>query len=458
MGRISIASTRWFVGSVAFPAALAFACGGGTSSDDDDDGGAAGAPSRGGTSGTAGVAGRGGSTTARGGSAGNGGSTAVGSAGDDGSGGTTPLGHGGSTSGAGGGLGESGSGPDAAGASSGGTSGGPSGAVPDELVGVWQETRSSGGTYENSFGESFDVTSGFSVQLKISSNGSYYFAHYAQGASATCASVSYFDQSVGSVTLDGDVLTFHPTEHRLDVTDCSDSGSQDLGTEPFAFGASLEDSHHFNGGLRTYVMHLTGGAQPLDVTLLVRPPTAAPTEPDQPADFELGTVGPFQELQGLWSPSPGSDTGFFNPETGEAYLPELNGSAHQWLRFAGDAYETAVALQNINAEGVCKADVIYYEQGTALFQVTEDVGGRGVHYVGDARLEASAARLIVNVRECDEDDGVRQWDVTPLVSYYRFVYFTPDEPPESFELDCTYPLSEWQSLLCANSGSLGRRE
>ena len=78
--------------------------------------------------------------------------------------------------------------------------------VPDELVGVWQETRASGGTYESSFGETFDVTSGFTVELKISSNGSYYFAHFAEGASVSCASVSYFDQSVGSVVLDGDVL------------------------------------------------------------------------------------------------------------------------------------------------------------------------------------------------------------------------------------------------------------
>ena len=51
-----------------------------------------------------------------------------------------------------------------------------------------------------------------------------------------------------------------------------------------------------------------------------------------------------------------------------------------------------------------------------------------------------------------------QYDVTPLKSYYSFIYFTTAEPPESLEMRCDFPLSEWQSLLCANTGSLSRRE
>lgn len=119
--------------------------------------------------------------------------------------------------------------------------------------------------------------------------------------------------------------------------------------------------------------------------------------------------------------------------------------------------ETAVALQTINVEGVCKADAIYYEQGLGLFQVTEDVGGRGVHFDGHVRLEATAARLIVNVRECDEDDGVYRADVDPQLSYYRFMHFTPDLPPESLTLDCAFPMSQWQSLLCTSRLTLHRR-
>jgi len=460
----SSAGFRGTFGLILIPAALAYGCGGGSSGDDDDDAGASGAPASGGTNGTnAGRGGRGGTSATQGGSGGTG---LIGAAGDDtgAKGGSTAAGRGGSTGvGTGGGIGESGSdavgnGGTGVGGTGGSGGGGVTGAVPAELVGVWQETRASGGTYESAYGSTFEVTSGFSVQLKISSNGAYYFAHFAEGASIDCQTVSYFDQSVGTVVLDGNVLTFHPSERRLDITDCADSGSQDLPNDPFSFDVSLEESNHYYGGLRTYKMHMEGGAQPLDVTLLVRPPVAEPTEPAQPDGFALGTVGPFQELQGLWVPSPGTDTGFFDPSTGEAYLPELNGSPHQWLRFEGDAYETAVALQTINAEGVCKADVIYYEQGKGLFQVTEDVGGQGTHFVGDVRLEATAARLIVNVRECDEDDFVYQYDVEPLLSYYRFIYFTTAQPPESFALICDFPLSEWQSLLCTNTPSFSRRE
>jgi hypothetical protein len=438
---------------IALQAAVGCSSDGGS---DDDDAGEAG---DGGTSSGKGGSGAGVGRSGEGGEGASGGSTQGGRAGGGGKGGTG--GNGGGSAGRGGG----GSGGGDGGSGGKGLGGaGPSsvpGDVPPELAGVWQETRASGGEYENAFGESFDATSGFSVAFHVRENGDYYFAHYASGVAPSCQFVSYMDQSVGTAVLDGDTLTLYPTERRLDVTDCSSSlpSSETLENDPIAFTISLEEATHFYGGLRTYVMHLTGGAMPLDLTLLHRPPVEEPTQPAQPDDFVLGTVGPFEEFQGLWVPNEGTDTGFFDPSTGMAYLPELNGSSHQWIRFEGDAYETAVALQNINVEGVCKADVIYYEQGTGLVQVTEDVGGRGVHFVGHARLEATAARLIVNVRECDEDDAVFEYDVPGLFSYYRFIYFSPAEPPEMLTLGCAFPTSEWQSLLCGN-GNVGfyRRE
>lgn len=76
----------------------------------------------------------------------------------------------------------------------GGTGSSEIGAVPEELVGIWQETRASGGDYTNNYGEDFSATSGFSVQLRISEDGSYRWSHYAAGVAPNCAHVSYFDR------------------------------------------------------------------------------------------------------------------------------------------------------------------------------------------------------------------------------------------------------------------------
>jgi len=338
---------------------------------------------------------------------------------------------------------------------------GPVGAVPAELVGIWQETRATGGDYVNSWGDNFSVTSGFSVGLRIRETGEYYFEHFASGV-RDCGQVSYLDHSTGFAVLDGNTLTLHPTRRSLDVQDCSssNSGERELPNDPIALTIGLEESRHFYSGLRTYRMNVEGGPQPFQLTLLHRPPLAEPAQPEQPADFVLGSSGPFAELQGLWVPASGTDSNFFDPATGKFYLPELNGSQHQWLRFAGSAYETAVALQSINAEGVCKSDVIYYEQGEALFEVLEDIGGEGVHFIGHARLQATAARLIVNIRECGPDDAVLTYDVAPQLSYYRWLYFSPGAPPERITMDCgTFPQSEWQTMLCDTvQTSLYRRE
>lgn len=336
---------------------------------------------------------------------------------------------------------QGGSGPDEGGS-------GTVGDVPEELVGIWQETRASGGDYVNGWGDDFKVTSGFNVQLRIRATGEYYFAHFASGV-RDCGPVSYLDHSTGSAVVEGNTLILRPTQRSLEVQDCSKSGVQALANDPIPLTIALKESRSLYGGLRTYVMDVEGGAQPFQLRLLHRPPLAEPPQPEQPADFVLGEAGPFEELQGLWVPSTGTDSNFFDPETGKYYLPELNGSPHQWLRFRGSAYETAVALQNIESEGVCKSDVIYYEQGQGRFDVQEDVGGQGVHFVGHVRLQATAARLIVTIRECGPDDAVLTYDLPPQLSYYRWIYFSPSAPPESVTMDCAaFPQSEWQTLLC----------
>lgn len=349
--------------------------------------------------------------------------------------------------------GEAGAGGDAAGGS------GPIGAVPGELVGIWQETRASGGEYVSSSGATFSATTGFSAELRIRANGSYRYSHLASGVSTTCSSVTYFDQSVGTAVLEGETLVLYPRQHRIDVQDCVNPGSIDVGPEPIRLTIGLSEAQHFYGGLRTYRMHAEGGPHPLDLTLLHRPPLSEPFQPEQPTDFTLGTDGPFQEIQGLWVPAPGTDSNFIDLGTGEYYFPELNGSPHQWVRFAGNAYEAAVALQNINAEGACKSDVIYYERGEGKFALLEDVNAQGNHFLGHNRFAAEAALMVVRIRNCDEDDAELIYELPPTTSYYRWIYFSPENPPESFTLGCNFTNSEWQSLFCTNQQtSFLRRE
>lgn len=325
-----------------------------------------------------------------------------------------------------------------------------SGSVPPELVGIWQETRSSAGDYTNGFGDNFSITSGFSALLKILPNGSYYWAHLASGVSTTCKTVSYFDQSVGVAVLQGSTLILTPTERRLDVTDCTASGSRTLPNDPIRLTVSLKESRFFYGGLRTYIMSVDGAGHPIDLTLLNRPPTYTPVQPAQPDTFVSVNDEPYSAWQGLWVAASGTDSNFFDPGTGKYYFPELNGSPHQWMRFSGTQYDMAVALQNINPDGACKADVIYYEQGEARLAVTEDVSGQGDHFIGQGRFEASAARLVVRIRECGQDDGVTVHEIPALTAFYRWIYFASG--PESLTLDCgAYPQNEWQSLLCTKA-------
>jgi hypothetical protein len=324
----------------------------------------------------------------------------------------------------------------------------PIASIPTELVGVWQQTRASSGDYTSSNGTTFSLTSGFSVQLKLSSNGAYYLANFGSGVAQTCTTVTHFEQSVGQAALLGNTLVFSPTNHALDVTDCSGQKRFDLGTAPFTLTISLEEAQDYYGGIRTYRMLANGGPHPYDLMLLHRPPLTNPAVPAQPPDFTLGSDGPYQEFQGLWVAATGTDSNFFNPTSGEFYFPPLNGSPHAWLRMAPEGYETAIALQNVNSDGPCKSDVIYYEQGEARFAVLEDVGGQGNHFVGHARLQSTAARIIVRIRECGENDGTVAYDLPPLPRYFRFIYFSPEAPPERITFPCDFPLDEWQSILC----------
>lgn len=330
----------------------------------------------------------------------------------------------------------------------------PEGSVPSELANIWQQTLASFGDYVDQFGNELSATSGFSSQLKITADGRYYFAHYAGGVSPTCASVNHYEQSVGSAVLDGETLTLTPVARRIDVNDCENSTSVDAELEPIVLTVSLTEDRLFTSGYRYYTMHAEGYLHPFDFHSLFRLPTFEPEQPGQPADFTLGEDPPYEQLQGFWVADEGTDFNFYNPETNEYYFPELNGSSHQWLRFDGANYETAVALQNVNLGGVCKLDFIYYERGSSRFAVLEDVGGQGSHFVGHTAFEADDIRLIANIRECDEDDGASIYELSPLTSYFRWIYFSPENPPESFSLVCDFPRSEWQTFIC-DTGTVG---
>ncbi|HMA96102.1 MAG TPA: hypothetical protein VKP30_25625 [Polyangiaceae bacterium] len=113
-----------------------------------------------------------------------------------------------------------------------------------------------------------------------------------------------------------------------------------------------------------------------------------------------------------------------------------------------EGYETAIALQNVNSDGPCKSDVIYYEQGVARFAVLEDVGEQGNHFLGHARFDSTVARMIVRIRECDEHNGDIAYDLPGVPRYFSFIYFSPANPPERIILNCNFALNEWQSILC----------
>jgi len=314
------------------------------------------------------------------------------------------------------------------------------GNFPVELTGVWQNTQASGGEFTNILtGITFTMTQGYSAQFKVKPNGEFYFALYSQGVSPNCSLVSFFDQMVGLAEWGNNRLVLRPRERKLDVRNCANSGSFNQPLTPVTFEAVLSEYETFLD--TTLQMELTGGPYPLKFKLLNRTPPADPAQPPQPQGFQLGTETPYQEIIGLWGRY---QTNFYNPQTGAYQFPECCGE-NRFLRFAPGGYEMGMAFINASLEGVCKKDLIYYEQGNALFKITNNRGSDTVQ--GDVRLEATQAKLIVRIRECRAEDGVWEYTLKPLTGYYRWSYTFPSGG-EDFMLGCQYPGHAWRFPIC----------
>jgi hypothetical protein len=319
----------------------------------------------------------------------------------------------------------------------------PTGSFPAELSGIWQDTLASGGEFTNLYtGVTFNMTQGYSAQFKVRPNGEFYFAHYSQGVSSTCALVSFFDQMVGQAEFTGSRLVLRPRERRLDVQNCANSGSLNLPLSPVSFDVAVSEYETFLD--TTAQMELSGGPYPLKFKLLNPTPPANPPQPPQPQDFQLGTETPYQEIIGLWGHR---DTEFYNPQTGVYRFPDCCGE-NRFLRFTAEGYELGMAFVRVNLEGVCKKDLIYFEKDNALFKVTNQRDPDT--YQGDVRLEATQARLIVRIRECGSEDGVQEHSLKPLTSYYRWSYTMP-AGGDYFMLGCQYGRHLWGFAVCYNA-------
>jgi hypothetical protein len=358
------------------------------------------------------------------------------------------------------------SGPVRSGRASDAAAAGPSGdGFPADLVGVWQMTRASAGEYRDvASGSEFAMTSGFSTLLKLRPDGTFVFQFYSSGVAPDCAFVTHFDTSVGHAVVEGGALVLRPTQRTVEAGACARSGTYEPGLEPMVLPARLTEGFDAEGH-RMWTLELEGGPVPLSLTLLHRPPSSMPPQPAQPADFVLGDLPPFDEMQGVWSPHPNSDLGFFDPATDAWYLPEYNGATHLWLRFSGETYDLARAWRDYGYEGVCGKDYVYYEHGRAQMANLEDVGGQGEQFRGHARFAADDARVVVQVRDCGEDDGATLYTLTPQVSYYEWSYRLETNwlarIPEGLSLSCPWSRSEWQFMVCdafhASGTSFGRR-
>jgi hypothetical protein len=346
------------------------------------------------------------------------------------------------------------------------TAGAPSratapGALPPELVGVWQQTRASGGDYRDLVsGNAFSMTSGFATVLKLRADGSYLFQFYSSGVAPDCAFVSSLDASIGTAQVQSGGLVLWPSERTIENQRCGapGSGSHAVALDPIALAYRLTEGFDFDHH-RSWTLELEGGPVPLQLTLLHRPPSADPPRPAFPADFVVGSGGPLEGMQGVWSSHGHSDLGFFDPPTGAWYLPEFNGAEHLWLRFDASGYDFARAWRQYNfGQGLCGKDYVYYERGRAELAVLEDLGEGA--FRGHARLVADDARLVVNVRDCGADEGATSYTLTPQISYYEWIYRPPSNwlvsLPGSLTMRCPWELSEWQFMICDGSSSFGK--
>ena len=320
------------------------------------------------------------------------------------------------------------------------------GSFPAALVGIWQQTVSSGGDYTNTVtGEQFRQSSGFSAKLVLNPDGRYSLQHYSQGVSSSCARVSYFDESAGTALVQEDRLILRPTQRTLTINNCTNSGKRTLSNNPIVFSASLE---YYETLIKetTLKLSLRNGPFPLDLKLLQLDPSIQLDPPTQPETFQLGEDPPYREILGLWADAADSDINFYNAQTGAFYIPKYNARENRWLRFFPGGYELAKVFDNASIEGVCKKDLIYYEKGTATFKVTEV---RNDTYTGDVRFEASEARLIVTIRGegCGGFAGTKKYDLEPLTAYYKFGF----TQSVGFQLGCEWPRHQWQFAVCVNN-------
>lgn len=333
--------------------------------------------------------------------------------------------------------------------------GGPGEPLPPKgpyasLQGIWQETRASSGDFRNpTTGYEFSATEGFSTQLIIGADGSYYQVYYSSGYHQDCtAPITYTEQSDGTVAVDGSRLTLQPSHHQVVVTGCNGS-TVDLGSTAIGYSFDVRQEFFEDSG-RKYYMNLVGGPHPLELELLHHAPASPGLQPSQPADFELGTYTMFTEFVGTWTPSPGSLLDFYDPDTNEYYVPAKDGNEHAWLRFYDDpdtSYELASLWRDPYGQGVCRKDHIYWERGKSTFALLESDATSAFTHV---RFEASDARLIVVISNCGELSQAVGYELTPLTTYYRLRYSA--DLGESISLNCNWDRSEWQYMLCGATG------
>jgi hypothetical protein len=173
----------------------------------------------------------------------------------------------------------------------------PTGRFPAELSGIWQDTLASGGEFTNLYtGITFNMTQGYSAQLKVKPNGEYYFAHYSQGVSSNCALVSFFDQMIGQAELSGSRLILRPRQRQLDVQNCTSPATLNLPLDPVIFDVALSNYETFLD--TTVQMVLSGGPYPLKFKLLNPSPPAEPCPPPPPPNITFGYTRPLRRDAG----------------------------------------------------------------------------------------------------------------------------------------------------------------
>jgi hypothetical protein len=173
----------------------------------------------------------------------------------------------------------------------------PVGNVPPDLVGVWRDTFASGGDNINPVtNESFSMTKGYSAKLKLTTDGKYSFEHYSAGGSSNCATVSYYDSSVGNAQFSNNQLVLHPTQRRIVIQNCANSRTINLSNDPIHFEAITSDYVRIEGE-RTQKLELKG-IYAVNLKLLDPTKTTNPVQTTQPATFQLGQDTPYAAIVG----------------------------------------------------------------------------------------------------------------------------------------------------------------